>query len=505
MFWTVLIADAPPRTGNSMLKYVNHFHDVRRILNGCLLVLFGLISTQVMAQISFERRDFVTGYFPYGISTSDFNKDGNSDVATANSGSNTASVIFGGGDGYFSSNQDLATGLKPRAVIAADLNKDMNPDLVTANVDSNTVSVLLGNGDGSFSPTANFVAGFQPVSVTVGDFNEDGKADLAVANNQPDPSFISRVSILLGTGTDSFGPKTDLWAGYLSGNLTSIAVADFNGDMHADLAVANPTQKRVLIFPGKGDGEFDPYTEVAAGERSESLTIHDLNRDGNPDIAIVNRDDNTVSVLPGDGSGGFGARSDYPTGNVPSAVAATDVNNDQEPDLVVTNWSDNTVTILPGNGTGGFGVPSSFATGIQPSSVSTTDANGDGKQDIVISNAGGASFSVLINTTIPDSDGDGVSDSLDNCPAIANPDQADYDGDGQGNPCDSDDDNDGMPDTFETANGFNPFDTVDAGLDADGDGYSNLEEYKAGTDPLDIGSVPRPVKVLPWLELLLED
>ena len=38
---------------------------------------------------------------------------------------------------------------------------------------------------------------------------------------------------------------------------------------------------------------------------------------------------------------------------------------------------------------------------------------------------------------VADADGDGVGDTLDNCPALANPDQADSDLDGRGNACDS--------------------------------------------------------------------
>ena len=45
-----------------------------------------------------------------------------------------------------------------------------------------------------------------------------------------------------------------------------------------------------------------------------------------------------------------------------------------------------------------------------------------------------------------DGDGDGIPDSIDNCPAVANADQANADGDSQGDACDSDDDNDGVPD-----------------------------------------------------------
>ena len=43
-------------------------------------------------------------------------------------------------------------------------------------------------------------------------------------------------------------------------------------------------------------------------------------------------------------------------------------------------------------------------------------------------------------------------------------------------PAGFDTDNDGMPDTWETMNGLNPAVADDNG-DADGDGYTNLEEY----------------------------
>ena len=80
----------------------------------------------------------------------------------------------------------------------------------------------------------------------------------------------------------------------------------------------------------------------------------------------------------------------------------------------------------------------------------------------------------------PDTDGDGIPDSLD-----------------------ADDDNDGMPDSYELSEGFNPLNASDASLDADSDGYSNLAEYEAGTDPHDPDSKPR-TRFMPWLPLLLD-
>jgi hypothetical protein len=46
-----------------------------------------------------------------------------------------------------------------------------------------------------------------------------------------------------------------------------------------------------------------------------------------------------------------------------------------------------------------------------------------------------------------------------------------------------DSDGDGLPNDWETANGFNPSIASDATLDSDGDGETNREEFVAGTNP----------------------
>jgi poly(3-hydroxybutyrate) depolymerase len=77
----------------------------------------------------------------------------------------------------------------------------------------------------------------------------------------------------------------------------------------------------------------------------------------------------------------------------------------------------------------------------------------------------------------PDSDNDGIIDSLDNCPNVANADQADNDNDGIGNVCDStpngtpiDTDNDGVVDSLDNCPSIANADQADN----DNDGIGNV-------------------------------
>jgi len=70
--------------------------------------------------------------------------------------------------------------------------------------------------------------------------------------------------------------------------------------------------------------------------------------------------------------------------------------------------------------------------------------------------------------TLPDTDNDGVLNTSDNCPLIANTGQANNDGDSEGDACDADDDNDSVLDTTDNCQ-FTSNPTQDDG-DADGQG-----------------------------------
>jgi hypothetical protein len=118
-----------------------------------------------------------------------------------------------------------------------------------------------------------------------------------------------------------------------------------------------------------------------------------------------------------------------------------------------------------------------------------------------------------------DSDGDSITEDIDNCPDISNPDQIDSDNDGVGDACDDfpndpeywlDTEGDGMPDAWELhivdadpCDGINSCSDVLSDDDYDGDGWSNITEYEMRTNATDPNS-PSPW-VTPLLMLLLGD
>ncbi len=103
------------------------------------------------------------------------------------------------------------------------------------------------------------LVGLRPYSIVTGDFDKDGKLDLVTANKSS-----STVSVLLGKGDGAFNPASNLSiVGFNGLSPSSIAVADFNKDGKWDLVTANNVSNNISVLFGNGNGSFQVAVNFA--------------------------------------------------------------------------------------------------------------------------------------------------------------------------------------------------------------------------------------------------
>ncbi len=172
---------------------------------------------------------YATGVSPIDVKLGKFrSSDSNPllDIATANSGDNTVSILLNNGDGTFPATPSASYstgGNYPQRLVTYTTGNNVN--LAVANYDSSNVGVLLGNGDGTFQPAITYASSYDPRGLTVGDFNGDGIPDLVSADWEG-----NRLTLLTGQQAQ---PLTEDPAGsglrsaFGRGALTSNSDADY--------------------------------------------------------------------------------------------------------------------------------------------------------------------------------------------------------------------------------------------------------------------------------------
>jgi VCBS repeat protein len=185
-------------------------------------------------------------------------------------------------------------------VVTADFNRDGIADMASVAANGR-LTVRLGRSDGTFLEIASMsVSGRKPRALIADDFNGDGIPDLLIGNED------GAVRLFLIDGTGHVGPGREI--AHLQ-SVTSIAVADFNKDGIADIAVSDWRASTVTVYFGSGNGSFDHTWSFPLRMRGTTprIATADFNDDGIPDLVVVYGDDDdpTFDVMIGNGNGTF--------------------------------------------------------------------------------------------------------------------------------------------------------------------------------------------------------
>lgn len=321
------------------------------------------------------------------------NADAASDVVAARRGSGASDALYvrlGNNAGAFAGGVDLPSYF-PDDVVLHDFNVDGALDIASFRSLSSQVALQLGDGLGGFGAASltNALSDIKQFAVT--EFDQDGLPDLISAG-------LNGVELFKGLGT-SF---TDIGA-YACGDAHALALADFDGNGHADIAIPDKSHWGVVggddvrILFGDGAARFRApavlrfaFTGFVAD--SANLGIGDVDADGDPDLigAIVSR----LHVRRGDGTGAFTDASPFgQQSQRVTLIRAGDLDGDSRADAVygrqkyiyaTTNEPGALrVQMAPPGSTFAPPVELVAVTGADVTGFSLVDLDGDGDLDIV--------------------------------------------------------------------------------------------------------------------------
>lgn len=299
----------------------------------------------------------------------------------------TAEVV--GGHGHFIADSSYTVGTSPYAVVAADFNGDYDLDLATADFGANSVSILGNCGNGTFGAHGTYAVDAGPLALSAADFDADGDPDLVT------PGWgANTVSVLLNNGDGTFAPYVIYDVGNAPGAVTT---ADLDGDGYHDIITANAYSDDVSVLINNGDGTFAAHQTWPVNNYPRGVTAADLDRDGDIDLVTTNRNPDRVSVLRNNGDGTFASKMTYTVGAAPHTVCAVDLDGDRCIDLAVENEQDDNVSVLINNGNGAFAPHVLYPVGDAPYGTCAGDFDGDGDFDLAIATTGTDAISVLLN------------------------------------------------------------------------------------------------------------
>jgi len=345
-----------------------------------------------------------------GMATSDFDRDGVSDVAIVHPYGRK--LYFGDAVGGFVevSRESLAvTAIDP---VADDFDGDGDVDVIVGDAKYNGRQLRFYRNDGKTSFVEDTEARIPDLNqpwekkgtathLAIGDVDGDGDTDLvALINYAANPANENPLRLFENDGKGKFTAAPDTALPRPKSAIYAFALGDVDGDGDLDFAAGTlgVLPDRCVLYLNDGKGRFSDVTAShmpAAPAQTRALVFVDVDRDRDLDLVLANVPLGTSGqnqLLLNDGKGRFqDASSRLPAVKDATAdVLATDFDGDGNMDLLFAG----TLTtpqnrLLLGDGKGGFREVTTTNLPSWPYEslvAAAGDLDGDGDSDLVVAN-----------------------------------------------------------------------------------------------------------------------